>query len=199
MLQQVEEWAKSPHGKCIFWLNGMAGTGKSTISQTVASRLKEQQLLGASFFFKRGEEDRGTAKRLFTTLIGQLVTAIPQTLPRVQKAIKNDPNISEKMLGEQFEKLLFDPLIGIEQGEERMTRVIVIDALDECDSEDDKDIRVILRLLPQVQKSTSVQLRFLLTSRPELPIRLGFTEIMDAHQDLVLHEIPRPVIERDIS
>lgn len=177
----------------------MAGTGKSTISQTVASRLKEQQLLGASFFFKRGEEDRGTAKRLFTTLIGQLVTAIPQTLPRVQKAIKNDPNISEKMLGEQFEKLLFDPLIGIEQGEERMTRVIVIDALDECDSEDDKDIRVILRLLPQVQKSTSVQLRFLLTSRPELPIRLGFTEIMDAHQDLVLHEIPRPVIERDIS
>ena len=103
------------------------------------------------------------------------------------------------MLGEQFEKLLFDPLIGIEQGEERMTRVIVIDALDECDSEDDKDIRVILRLLPQVQKSTSVQLRFLLTSRPELPIRLGFTEIMDAHQDLVLHEIPRPVIERDIS
>lgn len=199
MLQKVEEWAKSPHGKCIFWLNGVAGTGKSTISQTVASRLKEQQFLGASFFFKRGEEDRGTAKRLFTTLIGQLVTAVPQMLPRVQKAIDDDPNISEKVLGEQFEKLLFDPLLGIEQVEETMTRVIVIDALDECDSEDDKDIRGILRLLPRVQKSTSVQLRFLLTSRPELPIRLGFTEITDAHQDLVLHEISRPVIEHDIS
>ncbi|KUM55987.1 hypothetical protein ACN42_g11244 [Penicillium freii] len=32
LLREIDEWAKSPHGKCIFWLNGMAGTGKSTIS-----------------------------------------------------------------------------------------------------------------------------------------------------------------------
>ncbi|KAJ5335724.1 uncharacterized protein N7506_005660 [Penicillium brevicompactum] len=197
LLREIEEWAKSPHGKCIFWLNGMAGTGKSTISQTVASRLQEQQLLGASFFFRRGEEDRGTAKRLFPTLTEQMVNRVPQMLPRVQKAIDDDPNISEKVLREQFERLLLDPLCGIEQQEETTRRVIVIDALDECDSED--DIRIILRLLPRVQKSTSVQLRFLLTSRPELPIRLGFEGITDAHQDLVLHEIEKPVIEHDIS
>ncbi|KAJ5971706.1 uncharacterized protein N7479_001624 [Penicillium vulpinum] len=197
LLREIDEWAKSPHGKCIFWLNGMAGTGKSTISQTVASRLQEQELLGASFFFRRGEEDRGTAKKLFPTLTEQLVISIPQMLPRVQKAIDDDPNISEKVLREQFEKLLLDPLSGIEQREETTRRVIVIDALDECELED--DIGIILRLLPQVRKSTSVQLRFLLTSRPELPIRLGFEGIIDAHQDLVLHEIEKPVIEHDIS
>jgi hypothetical protein len=174
----------------------MAGTGKSTISKTVASRLQEQQLLGASFFFQRGEEDRGTAKYLFPTLTDQLRICIPQMLPRVQKAIDDDPNISEKVLREQFEKLLLDPLVGIEQREETI-RVILIDALDECDLED--DIGIILRLLPQVRKSPSVRLRFLLTSRPELPIRLGFEEISDAHQDLVLHEIEKPVIEHDIS
>ncbi|KAI7968660.1 hypothetical protein EIK77_000069 [Talaromyces pinophilus] len=75
--------------------------------------------------------------------------------------------------------------------------VIVIDALDECERED--DIRIILQLLPQVQKSNSVQLRFLLTSRPYLPLKLGFKGIMNDHQDLILHEIPRPVIEHDIS
>ncbi|CAG8184312.1 unnamed protein product [Penicillium nalgiovense] len=197
LLREIEEWAKSPHGKCIFWLNGMAGTGKSTISQTVASRLQEQQLLGASFFFRRGEEDRATAKKLFPTLTEQLVISIPQMLPRVQKAIDDDPNISEKVLREQFRKLLLDPLFGIEQREETTRRVIVIDALDECDSED--DIKIILRLLPRVRNSTSVQLRFLLTSRPELPIRLGFEGIIDAHQDLILHEIEKPLIERDIS
>ncbi|KAJ6189996.1 hypothetical protein N7519_000017 [Penicillium mononematosum] len=197
LLREIEEWAKSPHGKCIFWLNGMAGTGKSTISQTVASRLQEQQLLGASFFFRRGEEDRGTAKKLFPTLTEQMVNRIPQMLPRVQKAMDDDPNISEKVLREQFEKLLLNPLFDIEQREEIKRRVIVIDALDECDSED--DIGIILRLLPQVRKSTSVQLRFLLTSRPELPIRLGFEGITDAHQDMVLHEIEKPVIEHDIS
>lgn len=100
------------------------------------------------------------------------------------------------MLKEQFKKLLLKPLLDVEKGK-ITTRVIVIDALDECDSED--DIQVILRLLPQVQQSTSVQLRFLLTSRPELTIRLGFTEITGAHQDLILHEVPKHIIEQDIS
>jgi cytidylate kinase len=50
-------------------LNGKAGSGKSIISRTVASRLKEKGLLRASFFFKRGEEDRGNAKKLFPTMI----------------------------------------------------------------------------------------------------------------------------------
>ncbi|KAJ5761804.1 uncharacterized protein N7511_005186 [Penicillium nucicola] len=197
LLREIEDWATSPHGKCIFWLNGMAGTGKSTISQTIAGRLHEKQLLGASFFFRRGEEDRGTAKKLFPTLTEQLVIKIPRMLPQVQQAIENDPDISEKVLREQFQKLLLDPLSTIQLHEGNTRRVIVIDALDECDSED--DIGIILRLLPQVQKSTSFQLRFLLTSRPELRIRLGFEQITDAYQDLILHEIKKPVIEHDIS
>ncbi|KAJ5951033.1 uncharacterized protein N7479_009446 [Penicillium vulpinum] len=159
LLREIDEWAKSPHGKCIFWLN-------------VVSRLQEQELLGASFFFRRGEEDRGTVKKLFPTL-----TNIPQMLPRVQKAIDDDPNISEKVLREQFEKLLLDLLSGIEQREETTRRVI----------------------MNAIRKSTSVQLRFLLTSRPELPIRLGFEGIIDAYQDLVLYKIEKPVIEYDIS
>jgi hypothetical protein len=32
-----------------------------------------------------------------------------------------------------------------------------------------------------------------------LPIRLGFRRVTDDHQDLILHEVPRPVIEHDIS
>ncbi|BAE55954.1 unnamed protein product [Aspergillus oryzae RIB40] len=50
---QITDWAGSPEGECIFWLNGMAGTGKSTIARTVAQSLREKGLLGASFFFKK--------------------------------------------------------------------------------------------------------------------------------------------------
>jgi len=32
---QVMEWVKDRDGKQIFWLSGMAGTGKSTITRTV--------------------------------------------------------------------------------------------------------------------------------------------------------------------
>ncbi|GFF62887.1 WD40-repeat-containing domain protein [Aspergillus udagawae] len=196
LLHQVKEWAESPQGKCIFWLNGMAGTGKSTISRTISRHFKEQGVLGASFFFKRGEEDRGNARRLFPTLVKQLATSIPQLIPTIQEAIADDANISERVLREQFERLLLQPLLKMKK-RLTTTMVIVIDALDECDQDD--DVGLILRLLPRVQRSNSVKLRFLLTSRPELPIRFGFKEIADAHQDLVLHQIPTPVIEHDIS
>jgi len=65
---QINEWAKDLPGKCIFWLNGMAGTGKSTISRTVAQSLADNNQLGASFFFKRGEGDRDKASRFFTMI-----------------------------------------------------------------------------------------------------------------------------------
>ncbi|KAL2859890.1 uncharacterized protein BJX67DRAFT_338145 [Aspergillus lucknowensis] len=74
---------------------------------------------------------------------------------------------------------------------------MVIDALDEC--EHDQGIRNIIRLLPLLQKAKVVCLRIFLTSRPELPISLGFSEIADHEkQDLALHAIPKEVTEHDI-
>lgn len=68
LLRQIKEWATSLSQKSIFWLKGMAGTGKSTISRTVAWSLKGTNHLSTSFFFKRGEGDRGNAKKFFPTL-----------------------------------------------------------------------------------------------------------------------------------
>jgi hypothetical protein len=147
LLRKIEEWTESPHGKCIFWLNGMAGTGKSTISRTMASHLKKHKSLGASFFFKRDEEDRGNANLFFPTLVQQLVDSIPQLTQSVQKAIKDNPYISGKALGEQFNKLLLQPLQNMNL-DQIVNKVIVIDALDECKSDKNKDdIRAILQLL----------------------------------------------------
>ncbi|KAL4957112.1 hypothetical protein BDW69DRAFT_180996 [Aspergillus filifer] len=196
LLDQIEKWAGSPHGRSIFWLNGMAGTGKSTISKTISRRFKEQKALAASFFFKRGEEERGNAKRLFPTLVKQLAAKVPQLVPSIQETLADDADISERVLREQFERLLLRPLLETKESPST-TMVVVIDALDECDQED--DIKLILRLLPRVQSSPAVKLRFFLTSRPDLPINLGFRRIANAYQDLILHQIPSPVIEHDIS
>src|SRR2546421_5660832 len=68
---------QDPCGKYIFWLNGMAGTGKSTIARTVASTFADDKRLGASFFFSRGAGDRGRATRFFTTLAVQLTRVLP--------------------------------------------------------------------------------------------------------------------------
>ncbi|KAL2835372.1 putative wd40 protein [Aspergillus pseudoustus] len=196
LLLDIRDWAVSAEGKCIFWLNGLAGTGKSTISRTVAKAFQKQGLLGASFFFKRGEGDRGNAARFFPTIIQQLFTKIPELRAATLQVIRDNPKISAKPLKEQFDELIHKPLHSLNQSQRQSSRlVIVIDALDECDH--DNDIQVIIQLLPRVQEANSLCLRFFITSRPELPIRLGFRTI--GHRDLILHEVPKPIIERDIS
>ncbi|KAF2623591.1 hypothetical protein BU25DRAFT_461964 [Macroventuria anomochaeta] len=57
LLREIHSWADGPDKQCIFWLSGLAGTGKSTIARTVARRYCEKQRLAASFFFSRGGGD----------------------------------------------------------------------------------------------------------------------------------------------
>lgn len=205
LLRQIEEWASSPEDsherQCIFWLNGMAGTGKSTISRTVATRFRNVKSLGASFFFKRGEGDRGNATKFVPTVARELAASIPELLPFIEEVVRDDPGIATKAMTEQFDKLIMHPLQSLKSSSglsclANRTMVIVIDALDECQG--DNDIRLILQLLPQLQKSSSLRLRVFLTSRPEMEIRLDFSKISN-HKDFILHEVPKEVIEEDLS
>ncbi|KAJ6004705.1 hypothetical protein N7540_013074 [Penicillium herquei] len=199
LLIQITQWSESSHGKPIFWLNGRAGTGKSTISRTLSKSFKDRKVLGASFFFKRGEGDRGNAKKLFPTIIWQLVASIPQLSPAVQKVLHDEPDIASKSLKEQFDKLILQPMLGRQSlGSLTSTVVIVIDALDESDQ--DEEMRIVLNLLTQLRKINALRLRVFVTSRPEWPILQEFSKITShEHEDLILHEVPEPVIQRDIS
>ena len=199
LLRQIKDWADDPQSKCILWLNGMAGTGKSTISRTVAQSFADAGQLGASFFFKRGEGERGNASRFFTTIAVQLVRTVPAMVPYVRKAIDADPGISGRLMKEQFENLIFQPLSEVGEISVTMLKlVIVIDALDEC--ERDGDIRNILYLLSQTRRLQPIHIRIFLTSRPELPVRLGFKKMSaHAHQDVILQDIPKVTIAGDIS
>ncbi|KAL4862580.1 hypothetical protein BDV12DRAFT_41942 [Aspergillus spectabilis] len=194
LLSQILEWAKSPNEKCVFWLNGMAGTGKSTIARTVAQLFKDKGQLGATFFCKRGEANRGNARYLVSTITRQLVTRYRQLVPVVLAALENDPDISFKRLDEQLDKLLLQPLLKLRTNRPT-TIVIVIDAMDECDRED--DIQAIIQYLLDLQDHEFVCLRIFLTSRPELPVRLGFKR-NNNHKDVHLHELSVRVIEDDI-
>jgi len=204
LLRNIDEWANDSGREHIYWLQGMAGTGKSTVSRSVAHRLDQDQSgrgsrLGASFFFKRGEGDRDNARGLFTTVVAGLVRQMPLVAEHVRKVIEREPGITAKSMGEQFRTLILQPFQAIPVLPQRSpgTMVVVIDALDECASE--ADVQTLIRLLAQVKDITSVCLKVFLTSRPELPIRLGFQEISGSYDSLALHNIPDPVIEHDIS
>ncbi|KND90066.1 Vegetative incompatibility protein HET-E-1 [Tolypocladium ophioglossoides CBS 100239] len=198
LLHQVSGWALDPGSEAVFWLNGMAGTGKSTISRTVARDFARGGHLGASFFFKRGETDRGGMARFVSTIAADLTRRIPAIALHVKDAIDNDPAILRKTLREQFDKLVWHPLSLIQPNLPNLGPiVIIIDALDECEREN--DIELMFYLFSRAKNLSTTRLKIFVTSRPELPIRLGFKAIEGKYQDLILHDIPQPVIEHDIS
>ncbi|KAE8446725.1 hypothetical protein EG329_011769 [Mollisiaceae sp. DMI_Dod_QoI] len=101
LLQKIYGWADGKNGhneQCIFWLNGLAGTGKSTISHIVAYKYNEQKRFGASFFFSRGGGDAGHAGKFFTSLAVQLAFNVPSLRQYISKAVKNRSDIASLSL-----------------------------------------------------------------------------------------------------
>ena len=200
LLQQLQEWTSYPQ-KPILWLSGMAGTGKSTIARTMAQFLNTQKRLAGNFFFCRGAGDIGRASAFVSTLAHQLASiSLPGVSPSAKElicdAILNHSDVLAQGLRNQWKELIMGPLLQIKPTH-RMALTFVIDALDECDSED--DIRLILQLFLEVTEISNIDLRILITSRPETTLLQGFQDIPKIiHRRLDLRDIPRRIVEHDI-
>ncbi|KAF8244588.1 hypothetical protein K440DRAFT_471685, partial [Wilcoxina mikolae CBS 423.85] len=199
LLEQIMNWSNNPSDACIFWLNGMAGTGKSTIARTVARAWANEGRLGASFFFSIGRDDVNHADKFFTTLAAQLANSLSSVKTYICEAIEKNPDIFQRGLGEQWKYLILQPLSNLKDVSlNSKLLILVIDALDECKGEE--DIKLIVKLLSKAKSLSTVRLRIFITSRPEVPIRHGFNAISEeaAHQDFVLHNISQSIVQQDI-
>lgn len=196
VLEEINNWSKKDDNRSIFWLNGWAGTGKSAIAGTVARQYYDEQRLGASFFFSRGGGDIGHAGKFVTTIARQLASNILSLQQFMCDAVASY-SIGTESLGDQWRHLILGPLSKMDRGSGQPSYLLVIDALDECD--DDKGIQVILRLLTEAQPVFNNILRVLITSRPNLPIEVGFSRIPPAnHCAFILHHLPLETISHDI-
>ena len=179
-------------------MNGLAGTGKSTIARTVARNYFNKKRLGASFFFSRGGGDVSHAGKFVTSIAVQLASSIPTLHQHIGDAFTEHSNIASQSLSDQWHELVLRPLSKLDGKGCQSLYILVVDALDECD--DENNIRILLYLLAEARSLVSVRLRVFLTSRPEVPIRYGFCQIPDAeHQDFVLHNISPSIVDHDIS
>ncbi|KIE02136.1 P-loop NTPase, partial [Metarhizium majus ARSEF 297] len=171
----------------------------STIARTVSRILARTSCLGASFFFKRGEADRDNLRRLFTTVAAQLAARLPDSATHMKDAIDADPTIFQKAMLEQFDKLIIQSLSKIVPTSLKpSTLVILIDALDECGGSYD-DIRRVIHILSRTSTLKTLRVRVFVTSRPELPIRIGFSLVNILYRNVALQEMPEYVIQHDIS
>ena len=186
-------WAKDPHGQAVYWLNGLAGTGKSTIAQSFSEIVSKEGILGASFFCSRDYLNRKELKKIFPTLAYQLACQYPNLQTHIVNIIKQDPTIAHASLISQLENLFVNPL-----SRETVSCVIIIDALDEC--VDNQPASAILSVLGRFVKQLPL-VKFFITGRPEPQIRTGFRLplLEPLTQIFLLHQVESASVNEDIK
>ncbi|KAJ7869474.1 hypothetical protein B0H14DRAFT_2346075 [Mycena olivaceomarginata] len=193
LLNGLRAWSRDPNSPHIFWLDGMAGTGKSAIARSFCHMLGKEKQLGGSFFCLRGDANRGNPKHILPTLAlhlaSQDATYKSALLAPVDEGISSNANLEI-----QIENLLERPLRSADSGG-RLPFILVIDALDELDDEDaTKDL--LRRLVSAVPK---LPIKLFITSRPERHIRPHFDTAEDCRRVLRLHDIDHNIVTADIS
>jgi hypothetical protein len=192
LLLDIENWAENLNSKRVYWLNGKAGYGKTTISQTFVQRAFASGLLGASFFCSRNQVDRSNLQPIFPTLAFQLAYQFPDFRKHLVHIMRSDPDIGHDSLSNQLKRLIIEPLKHANPH-----AVIIIDALDEC--KDENPASAILMLLSEhIDDFPTV--KFFVTGRPERPIRDGFRlPLLCPHTEvLLLHDLEETSVDEDI-
>ncbi|TFK36615.1 hypothetical protein BDQ12DRAFT_570609, partial [Crucibulum laeve] len=130
-IAEIEKWIEDSDSCPILWLNGPAGSGKSTISQTIAECCADKGKIIASFFFLRGTGERSKIENLIPTLAHQVSKQNLAARSILIDIMSNEPNPHhEKALSYQLDELLIKPIKAT--GIESSNNIIIIDALDEC-------------------------------------------------------------------
>ncbi|KAK4996205.1 hypothetical protein LTR66_004126 [Elasticomyces elasticus] len=134
---------------------------------------------------------------LFTSIAKQLARVSSKLEKLVCESIKKSPDIATKARGEQWATLIQQPLSEMQRADPPKILVIILDALDECDS--DNDMKGVVALLAEARATSPIKVRIVVTSRPETSIRLGFRKMPAIlHRDLILDDRPRDEVDTDI-
>jgi hypothetical protein len=168
VIKSILDWIadESSDRKSVLWLYGLAGSGKSTLSTTIAWMMRELHRLGAFFFFDRDIPERN-ATTLITMLAYQLAQFDPRIGAKVSQIVENIPGIAAMPLDFQFTNLLSATALKSVQWSEGPI-ILVIDGLDECGNETDR--KVLMKALSKCFSDLPSFLRVVLVSRPEFDI-----------------------------
>jgi hypothetical protein len=120
----------------VYWLNGLASTGKTTVAKTIVHFAADRGQLGASFFCSRGVVDRSDITFIFLTLAFQLSELFAQFRAELIKTIQKRRDTGYALPSEQFQELIVEPLRNTDLHASAQSILIVIDAMDECKEEE---------------------------------------------------------------
>ena len=151
----------------IFFLNDVAGAGKSAIAHEVAWRFDRLKCLGALYCFDRAHKADCSPSNVFSTIARGLADLDPECKASLLKVVQKQRELrTTPVPSVQFKKFILDPTQGLTAGG---PTVIVIDALDE--SRDQESHEGLLSILGNEAVKLPSSFHVLITSHAEQDIQ----------------------------
>ncbi|CAE6416346.1 unnamed protein product [Rhizoctonia solani] len=200
VLAQIHTWIASRGSSSAYWINGMAGTGKTTIAYTLCEKLDaydSSRKLAASFFHSRDRKSRDP--RLIIPSIAYQLAEFSDPFRYALLGIlgNSDLNLANNRLSPylQFDLLIYRPLLEVKHTFPNNS-VVVIDTLDGF--EDKQGVSRLLDVL--LARTADLPVKFVVSSRPEPEIREPMKkQKYQATSRVILHELDRHVVQADIK
>lgn len=190
VLANLDIWRRNKNQGNLYWLNGMAGTGKTTIANSLCVMLDQSHELGASFFCSRLLPECRDVKLIIPTIAYQLARFSRPFRSALSNILERHPDIRTKSLSKQLQRLVVEPLREVTQALPTHL-VVVMDALDECG--DSRGIGQLLEMLARDERELPIKV--FVSSRPEPQIRNKIGNVTD---QLILHQLVESSVKRDI-
>jgi ankyrin repeat protein len=162
----------SHHG--FFWLKGKPGSGKSTLTKFAFKEIvkSSQSSTVLSFFFNaRGTHLEKSTIGLYRSLLLQLLEKFPECQRLVISGGLMQQTLDDRL--QSSVQLLKELLAEVVQILDRSNLIVVVDALDECDEEDIRDMISFFERLQEEAEAVGEAFHVLFSSRhyPHITIR----------------------------
>lgn len=178
-MNEVIDWVNgtlpdttSLNDRRILLLSGVAGTGKSSIANTIARHFDRIHRLGSSYCFSRSNQAMLRPNNLFSTISRDLADLEPQWKAALLKVVGGNRALRMTHgMQEQFEEFLVKPAKEVTS---IGPVILVIDALDECG--DSSTRKTLLSILTKRITELPSNFRVIITARPEEDIQRALLE-----------------------
>ncbi|KAH8797289.1 hypothetical protein DL96DRAFT_997533 [Flagelloscypha sp. PMI_526] len=197
ILQRMLDWATTLEPELrnsLFWLYGLAGTGKTTILRDICERLHKSGHLASSYFCSI-QLSSGDSRHLVPTIARHLASRSPAFKSALVLQLQRDPDLFTATMKPQFEYLLCKPWkTAAHEGTGGVAKVVIIDALDECDRGEE----FLSLLLDGIDNGQLEGIQFIVSSRPVPQLLAKVRTMRPDSPHVSLHEVPKDEIKGDI-
>ena len=167
VFKEIDGWLDDFSAPNILWISGSPGSGKSAVASSLVSELNQRERLASYFFCKRDHARLGDPAVLWRTVAFDLARFHPGVKSILLEFLKKANFMNTDILL-HFRCLIEEPLLKNRDRSSAPSPVIVLDALDECGSDESQSTqrRILLKTIA-LWSRLPLTCKLVVTSRDE--------------------------------